>query len=79
MPISASAFDGKVSHAAWHDKPTWYLVTEEDHALKTPVQREFAEQIKARVTTVKSSHMSLVSHPAVVANLIDRAARDARR
>ncbi|WP_439892981.1 alpha/beta fold hydrolase (plasmid) [Ralstonia sp. 25C] len=78
VPISVSAFEGKVSHAAWHDKPTWYLVTEEDHALKTPVQRELAQQIKARVTTVKSSHMSLVSHPAVVANLIDRAAKDAQ-
>ncbi|WP_316678867.1 alpha/beta fold hydrolase [Ralstonia chuxiongensis] len=78
VPISASAFAGKVSHAAWHDKPTWYLVTEEDHALKTPVQRTLAQQIGARVTTVKSSHMSLVSHPAVVANLIDRAAKDAQ-
>ena len=78
VPISASAFAGKVSHAAWHDKPTWYLVTEDDHALKTPVQRTLAQQIGARVTTVKSSHMSLVSHPAVVANLIDRAAKDAQ-
>ena len=79
VPISVSAFEGKVSRAAWHGKPTWYLVTEEDHALKTPVQRELAQQIGARVTSLKSSHMSLVSHPGAVANLIDRAAKEAHR
>jgi len=33
QPIAASAFGGKVVHAAWRDKPSWYLVTEDDHAL----------------------------------------------
>ena len=76
QPIAAAAFDGKVTTAAWHRKPSWYLITEGDHALPTVVQRKLAEQIGARTDTVKSSHMSLVSHPDVVANLIDRAARD---
>lgn len=74
QPIAAEAFDGKVTNAAWHRKPSWYLITEGDHALPTAVQRTLAQQIGARSETVKSSHMSLVSHPDVVANLIDRAA-----
>lgn len=75
QPIAASAFTGKVSHAAWRSKPSWYLVTEKDHALPPKVQRQLAHQIGARIKSVDSSHMSMVAHPQVVADLIDRAAR----
>jgi len=73
-PIAAGAFEGKIAHAAWHDKPSWYLITEGDHALPTSVQRRMAEQIGAHRVTLASSHMSLLSHPAEVARLIERAA-----
>lgn len=33
QPIAAAAFAEKVQHAAWRDKPSWYLVTEGDHVL----------------------------------------------
>lgn len=78
QPISASTFGEKISHAAWHDKPTWYLVTVGDHALPTPVQRRLVEQIQAHSVSLPSSHMSLISHPADVVKLIERAAHDAR-
>lgn len=77
QPIAAATFAGKVSHAAWHDKPSWYLKTENDNALPPQVQRAIAQQIGARVTSISSSHMSLVSHPDAVADLIDQAAREA--
>lgn len=77
QPIAAAAFAGKVQHAAWHDKPSWYLQTENDQALLLPVQRVIAQQIGAKVVSIRSSHMSLISHPDAVARLIDRAARDA--
>lgn len=75
QPIQASAFQDKVSHAAWRDKPSWYLLTENDNALKPEVQRQIATHIKARITPIKSSHMSMLSHPSQVADLIDRAAK----
>jgi pimeloyl-ACP methyl ester carboxylesterase len=74
QPMTARAFGEKVSQAAWRSKPSWYLVTENDQALPPRVQRLLAEQIRAGTVTVKASHMSLVSHPRVVANLINRAA-----
>lgn len=77
QPMAAASFAGKIEHAAWHDKPSWYLQTENDQALKPVVQRALAQQIGAKVVTILSSHMSLVSHPDAVAKLIDQAAREA--
>ena len=79
QPIAAATFAGKVGHAAWHDKPSWYLQTEDDNALLPQVQQAIAHQIGAKVTSIPSSHMSLVSHPDAVADLIDLAARQAAR
>lgn len=75
QPMTASAFTDKVSHAAWHDKPSWYLITNRDQALSPSVQRKMADHIRARVQEVASSHMSLIAQPGVVVELIDRAAR----
>ncbi|NCH98017.1 alpha/beta hydrolase [Cronobacter dublinensis] len=76
QPVAAGAFSEKVKRAAWHYKPSWYLLTENDKALKPSVQREFAGQMGATVTTLNSSHMSMVSHPDAVVQMIDKAARD---
>lgn len=76
QPISADSFAGKVRHAAWHEKPSWYLQTESDKALPPDVQKVIARQIGAQITSIRSSHLSLLSHPEEVAALIDRAARE---
>ncbi|CAM3648376.1 alpha/beta fold hydrolase [Paracidovorax anthurii] len=79
QPMSARAFQEPLTLAAWRIRPTWYLVTEQDHALAPGVQRAIARHIGARVSSLPSSHLSLVSHPQAVADLIDRAARAAGR
>lgn len=75
QPIAASAFTEKVKQAAWHSKPAWYLITENDNALNASVQANFANKIGAHVSRLRSGHMSMVSHPEEVAALIDMAAR----
>ncbi|WP_122315294.1 alpha/beta fold hydrolase [Pseudomonas cichorii] len=77
QPIAAASFAGKVRHAAWHDKPVWYLQTLDDQALKPSVQATIARQIGARVSAIHSSHMSLLSHPEQVSRLIEQAAHEA--
>jgi pimeloyl-ACP methyl ester carboxylesterase len=76
QPMSAKAFGEKIQQAAWQSKPTWYLITEGDNALPTPVQQWLASHIGARTSTIKSSHMSMVSHPSFVADFIATAAKD---
>jgi len=78
-PLAARAFADAVSHAAWRDKPSWYLVTSADHALPARAQRLIAGQLKANTEEIASSHLSMASQPAAVAALIDRAARAAAR
>jgi len=73
-PIAARSFADVVTHAAWHDKPTWYLITEDDHALPSAVQHQLALQLRAQTMTLRSSHLSLLSHPREVADFIGRAA-----
>ncbi len=77
QPVAATCFTGKIQHAAWHDKPVWYLRTTNDNALKPAVQQAIAQHIGATVTSIRSSHMSMLSHPDEVARLIDLAARKA--
>lgn len=79
QPISARTFGDKVTTAAWQKKPSWYLVTENDRALPPRVQHALAQHIGATTMTIKSSHMSLVSHPEVVASLIERAAHSVKK
>ena len=42
-----------------------------DHALPPEVQAHFARQTGANVSRINSSHMSMVSQPEYVANLIE--------
>ncbi|WP_034995550.1 alpha/beta hydrolase [Beijerinckia mobilis] len=74
MPINHTAFDAATEVAAWHDKPSWYVLTSKDQVLDPHAQAFFAERIKAKVTTVKGSHASLASHAAEVAAVIEAAA-----
>lgn len=75
QPIAAAAFNEKVDAAAWREKPSWYLITENDNALTPSVQAGFAREAGAHITRIHSDHMSMVSHPEEVAALIVKAAQ----
>ncbi|QGY29150.1 alpha/beta fold hydrolase [Pantoea cypripedii] len=72
-PIRAAAFGDKVSHAAWMQKPSWYLVSTEDRMINPDLERAMAQQIHASVSSVAASHTSMLSHPTTVAQVITRA------
>ena len=62
-PIRASAFAEEVTEAAWHDLPSWYLVTGHDRMIAPQLQREMAQRIQARITEVAASHVPFASRP----------------
>ena len=64
----------KTTVAAWHDKPTWYAVSTEDRTINTDLERFMANRMHAHTIELKASHVSLLSHPTEVANLILEAA-----
>jgi pimeloyl-ACP methyl ester carboxylesterase len=77
VPWGIDAPGGTISEAAWHTKPSWYLVARDDHMIPPPAQRTMAERIGATVTETPGSHAVYVSNPAAVASLITQAARAA--
>jgi pimeloyl-ACP methyl ester carboxylesterase len=61
---------GKTTVAAWHDKPSWYAVSTEDRTINPDLQRFMARRMGAQTIELASSHVSLLSHPQEVADLI---------
>ena len=72
--IAGDTFGQKVSAAAWKTRPSWYLLTEDDHMLVPEQQRAMAKAINAKLSTVRSSHVPQQSQPAKVAAVILEAA-----
>ena len=72
--ISDTLFSGKTTQAAWRSKPSWYAISTEDRTISPELQRFIAERMKAKTIEVKASHLSLISHPHEITNLIVNAA-----
>lgn len=68
--LGLATFSDKVTRAAWADRPSWYVVSAEDRAVSVELQRELVGKLKARGTELKTSHMSLLSAPQAVADVI---------
>src|SRR5438445_668817 len=74
LPLNHTAFEAPVDTAAWHDKPTFYVITARDKVIAPEVQKIFANRMKAQTTEVAGSHASLVVHAKEVAAVIEKAA-----
>jgi pimeloyl-ACP methyl ester carboxylesterase len=75
QPQTAGAiFGAKPTAAAWHDKPTWYIVSSNDRMIAPEQEKSMAKQMNATTTVLPSSHVAMLSHPTEVANVIEDAA-----
>ena len=73
-PISDTLFSGKTTDAAWRSKPSWYAISTEDRTINPDLERFMAKRMGARTIEVKASHLSLISHPDDITQLILEAA-----
>lgn len=74
QPIGKAIIQAKTTVAAWQHKPTWYAVSTEDRTINPDLERFMAKRMHAQTIELKSSHVSLLSQPEAVANLIMKAA-----
>jgi len=72
--LAGKAFGQAVAVAAWKTKPCWFIVTTEHRVVSAELQTAEAKRMEAKITLIKSSHMSLLSHPGEVAAVIEDAA-----
>lgn len=71
---AASLFAGRTTAAAWRTKPSYYAVSKLDQTINPDLERFLAKRMNATTIELDAGHLSLVSHPRQVADLILQAA-----
>lgn len=70
QPFRKALLAGRTTNAAWRSKPSYYAVSTEDRTINPDLERFMARRMGARTIELKSSHVSLISHPHEIAHLI---------
>jgi pimeloyl-ACP methyl ester carboxylesterase len=78
VPWGVDALGGTITEPAWRSKRSWYLVATDDRMIPPPAQRAMSERAGSTVVEAAGSHSIYVSQRGATADLIQRAAREAR-
>jgi pimeloyl-ACP methyl ester carboxylesterase len=73
-PFHKDLMTGKTKNAAWRSKPSFYAVSTDDRTINPELERFMAKRMGATTIELKSSHVSLISHPQEISDLILKAA-----
>src|SRR3954453_16429228 len=74
QPFQKALLTGKTTQAAWRSKPSFYAVSTEDRTINPDLERFMAKRMGATTIELKASHLSLISHPQEITDLILKAA-----
>ncbi len=79
-PFDVDSFTQPTQAAAWRTIPVWGLVAGKDKTIPPALQRFMYQRADARkvVEVPGSSHVAMISHPQITADLIENAARATR-
>lgn len=69
-PIAESGFGEKSGPPAWKKLPSWAVVATGDKTIGSDVVMSMAQRAGAQITEVDSSHVLMISHPDVVADVV---------
>ncbi len=77
-PVTDVALKGASGEPAWKSIPSWFVYGSADKVIPPAVHAFMAERAGAKNTIVVkgASHVVMISHPSVVANLIEKAATE---
>lgn len=71
---SVRAFTEPLTRVAWRDRPTTYILTEQDAIFPVPAQEALSARAGSRVVRLATSHSPFLSQPDAVAEIIAEAA-----
>jgi pimeloyl-ACP methyl ester carboxylesterase len=74
-PVADLFHQQKIKSTPWKSKPSWFILTTQDHTVHPDLQRWVSKRMGATVTEVESSHVPMLSKPDVVIEVIRRAAK----
>ncbi len=72
---AANLFDQKMAGTAWRSKPSWYIVAKNDRTVHPELERFVAKRMGATTVETDSSHVPMLSKPALVVDVIRKAAK----
>ena len=72
-PISPACITVVMPRPLWKDRPTWFLVAEQDRMIVQASQRFMAERMQARVRSHVVDHTPMVTAPAAVLDVLREA------
>jgi pimeloyl-ACP methyl ester carboxylesterase len=75
LPIATIALTQPTGVPAWQTIPSWAVVGTADHAIPLALQLAMARTAHARITEVDAPHLSMISDPGTVTNVILQAVR----
>ncbi|KAA0081270.1 alpha/beta hydrolase [Mycolicibacterium sp. P9-64] len=73
VPWAIDAMSSAVTEAAWHGKPSWYLIATDDRMIPPSAQRAMVRRAGATTVEVAASHAVYMSQPGAVADVVRRA------
>lgn len=74
-PIAVPCISVKVGRPLWKDRPSWFLVAEEDRMIVPDTQHFMAQRMKARIVSHPVDHAPIVTAPGLVVDVISAALR----
>ena len=69
-PAAGAEFVEPSGPAAWKTIPSWSLIGTQDQVIPAPLQEEMSSRAGAQITRVEAGHLSLITHPADVTEVI---------
>ncbi len=72
-PVATAVFGEACTAAGWKDRPSWFLVSEQDQAIAPEAEHFMADRMGATKQTIKGSHVAFHTHPVEVAAFISSA------
>jgi pimeloyl-ACP methyl ester carboxylesterase len=77
QPIAPACITVKVGRPLWRDRPSWFLVAEQDRMIVEDNHRFTAARMKAQIRSHPVDHMPLVTAPSTVIDIIGEAIDEA--
>jgi pimeloyl-ACP methyl ester carboxylesterase len=69
-PVSVASISEPVGRPLWKDRPSWFLIAEQDRMISADTQRFMAQRMKAHVHAYPVDHTPMITSPETVTKVI---------
>jgi pimeloyl-ACP methyl ester carboxylesterase len=73
-PTQGAILGTTITKAAWHYKPSWFVIASKDRTISPEQERVTAKRMGAKTLTLPTSHVAMLAMPREVTNFIAEAA-----